>query len=114
MKNDKIKNQKLFVYGNFKLGHENAYLLEEIQGKWKTASVKGELHRNALVSDDRQPSLSLSNSGKDVPGYLFSSENLSELWDDLDEMESDYFKRTTAQVFLDKNTSTQAFVYVAK
>ena len=60
------------------------------------------------------PGLVLDVTGDEIKGFIFSSENLSEHWDALDEFEGAQYKRVLAEVFLDDGSSTEAHIYVLR
>lgn len=104
--------QRLFVYGTLQPGHVNAPLLEAIGGDWQAGSVTGLLSHDGWGATQGYPALILAEHGTQVPGYIFSSEQLAEHWADLDAFEGDDYRRVAATVRLDDQSEVEAYIYV--
>jgi len=103
--------QRLFVYGSLAPGRQNEYLLNEIGGTWEDATVTGTLHPEGWGATFGYPAIVLDENGEEVDGFLFSSDELSEYWAELDKFEGEAYKRVLAVVKLKDNSTVDAFVY---
>ena len=106
--------QNLFVYGTLAPGRPNEHILSAIGGTWQPATVKGHLKQQGWGAEMGYPGLILDEAGEEVNGFIFSSGNLSEHWDALDEFEGEQYKRVLAEVYLDGGSSTEAHIYVLR
>jgi gamma-glutamylcyclotransferase (GGCT)/AIG2-like uncharacterized protein YtfP len=57
------------------------------------------------------PGIDLNERGKEIQGYLFSSEKLSDHWAELDAFEGESYKRVLTAVKLDGNKTVDAYIY---
>ena len=106
--------QHLFVYGSLAKGKTNEHLLNNIGGTWKQASLKGNLLQKGWGAVMGFPGLILNEKGKEIHGYVFSSENLKEYWAELDAFEGAEYVRVLANVKLGNSSQLQAHVYVLR
>ena len=106
--------QKLFVYGSLGPGRPNEHILTAIGGTWQPATIKGHLKQCGWGAEMGYPAIVLDNDGEDVSGFIFSSEDLTNHWDELDEFEGDGYERIIAKIILDDHNSTDAYIYVLK
>jgi len=104
--------ERLFVYGSLKPGHSNAHLLEQIGGSWQAATVVGTLRPEGWGADQAYPALTLDERGMRVSGFVFSSEQLAQHWQRLDEFEGDDYERVLTTATLDDGSTVAAYVYV--
>ena len=104
----------LFVYGTLQPGKPNAYLLERIGGTWRKASVRGYFHDEGWGATMGYPAVKLDPNGELVSGYVFSSEKLSQHWEELDEFEGDAYERLQTQVTLHEEKQITAFIYALR
>ena len=81
-------NEKLFVYGTLGLGRPNEHILTDIGGSWEVASVRGVLRDQGWGAEMGYPGIELNEAGEEIKGFVFTSENLSNHWANLDEFES--------------------------
>ena len=107
-------NQKLFVYGTLGLGRPNEHILKKIGGSFEKASVIGILHNEGWGADMGYPGLTIDTEGKKIKGYLFSSDNLTENWSELDGFEGYAYERMLTKVKLKNGMTVEAFVYTIK
>jgi gamma-glutamylcyclotransferase (GGCT)/AIG2-like uncharacterized protein YtfP len=106
--------QHLFVYGTLAPGQPNNHVLEDIGGTWERATVKGKLKKLGWGANLGYPGIVLEENGKEVEGFLFSSDNLDKHWNELDEFEGDEYKRVCNQVQTKDGKSIMAYIYVIR
>ncbi len=107
-------SNKLFVYGTLGPGRPNEHILERIGGSWEEASVIGTLHPEGWGAEMGYPSITLEESGTKVNGFLFSSDDLSDYWSELDKFEGDAYERILTTVQLTNGAYAEAYIYVIK
>ena len=101
----------LFVYGTLAPGEVNEHILKPLNGAWQSATVNGTLHPEGWGASYGFPAMRLDNDAGPVDGRLFSSIDLPNHWDRLDEFEGSAYKRVTTQVLLSNGEACQANVY---
>ena len=106
--------QRLFVYGSLAPGKINEHLLAGIEGTWEEATVRGILHSKGWGANFGFPGLVLSKEGVKVSGQLFSSNELADHWEILDEFEGESYKRILAEVTLTDNITVDAYIYTVE
>ena len=106
--------EKLFVYGTLGLGRPNEHILNDIGGTWETASVIGTLKDKGWGAEMGFPGLELSETGKEIEGFVFTSENLAEHWDSLDEFEGEAYLRVISKVVLKNGHTVDANIYTLR
>jgi gamma-glutamylcyclotransferase (GGCT)/AIG2-like uncharacterized protein YtfP len=104
--------ERLFVYGTLAPGRPNEHVLGGIGGSWEAATVRGILRQDGWGAEMGYPGIDLDEDGDEVPGYLFSSEKLSDLWEMLDEFEGEAYARVPTTVKLADNSTVDAFIYI--
>ena len=102
---------RLFVYGSLAPGRSNEHVLFPLQGRWQPAQVKGKLFEGGWGSALGYPGLKLEYA-ETVNGWLFTSKDLPQHWQRLDEFEGESYERTTVSVILEDQTTVEAFVYI--
>ena len=102
---------RLFIYGTLSPGQPNHHVMEQIPGSWEEASLKGILRDEGWGSEMGCPGIVPSEDGPEVQGFLFSSEQLADHWQMLDEFEGEGYNRVTVQVKTTNGTLLQAQVY---
>lgn len=106
--------ETLFVYGTLMPNCPNAYVLENIVGKFIPATVKGRLVDAGWSASMGYPGIKLDENGDTVHGYLFYSTNLINHWDSLDEFEGAEFVRTAVTVERYDELEVDTFIYTLK
>lgn len=106
--------QRLFVYGTLAPGRPNEHVLANIGGSWRSASVKGNLRQEGWGAELGYPVIVLDETGDEVKGFLFTSKNLADHWQTLDEFEGDGYERKLTSVTLDDGSTVDAYVYAMK
>ena len=105
---------RLFVYGTLGPDRPNAYVLAEIAGTWKPATVNGTLLQEGWGAAVGCPGIVLDERGGEVEGYIFSSEELPALWLRLDAFEGDGYERVITEATLGDGTVVKAHIYALK
>lgn len=103
--------EKLFVYGTLGPGRPNEHVLTSIGGSWEAATVKGTLREKGWGAEMGYPGIDLDEQGGEVEGFLFTSENLSEHWVNLDAFEGEAYHRVRAKVKLKNGCIVDACIY---
>ncbi len=67
---------QLFVYGTLCPNQANAHILEQIDGHWIKARVRGVIHILDWGPDKGLKALELDSQADWIDGYVFSTENL--------------------------------------
>lgn len=102
---------RLFVYGTLAPGRENEHMLREVPGAWEAASTPGYLYPNGWGAAEGYPGIDLCEEAAPVPGLLFTSSELSQHWDRLDEFEGEGYQRVLTRVHREDGTELEAYVY---
>ena len=105
---------KLFVYGTLQPGGSMHHLLSAIGGEWDKGTVRGELIQAGDIPGFPYPGVVLNDEDDTIPGYLFTSENLSAHWDKLDRYEGSRYKRVITEVTLTDGQTVKASIYELK
>lgn len=104
--------ERLFVYGTLALGRPDDHVLESIDGTWEKATVRGNLRAEGWGADVGYPGIILDEEGEEIEGHLFTSENLSNHWDTIDEFEGEGCERVVTQATLEDGSSVDACISV--
>lgn len=103
--------QRLFVYGTLAPGRPNAHVLAHVPGEWQPATVTGTLLEMGWGAAIGYPGIILDEHGREVEGFLFSSESLVDHWARLDQFEGEGYERVLATVKLRDGTVVGAYIY---
>jgi gamma-glutamylcyclotransferase (GGCT)/AIG2-like uncharacterized protein YtfP len=108
--------ESLFVYGSLAPGEPNDRFLKKIPGTWTRGHIYGCLINASWKTTGGYPGLRLEEPSEKIEGLLFSSPNLAELWEELDEFEgTEYYARVKTEVLLEGQLQpVDAYVYVMK
>ncbi len=106
--------EKLFVYGTLGPGGPNEHILAGVGGSWLQATVTGTLQQKGWGAEMGYPGIVLSKEGDEVEGFLFTSENLTSNWLELDEFEGEAYERVLTKVKLSDESFVDAYVYALK
>lgn len=106
--------ERLFIYGTLAPGRPNEHILKNLKGTWQTSSVKGRLSDIGWGSNMGYSGIVLDSYGYEVSGYVFTSEELSEKWDFLDNFEGDEYERVLTQAKLQNGEKVNAYVYALR
>ncbi|WP_020558923.1 gamma-glutamylcyclotransferase [Thiofilum flexile] len=102
---------KLFVYGSLAPGRPNEHLLKKVGGEWVEATVRGRLVSEGWGADMGFPGIIPTPDGEVVCGYLFSSDNLSAYWDEIDQFEGAGYERVIIKAQAKDGAAVDAFIY---
>lgn len=107
--------QHLFVYGTLAPNQPNAHILDPINGTWQLAHIFGKLLPNGIGATLGFPAVIPDtiheNKGEIVQGLVFSSNELGEHWQRIDDFEGDGYLRTEVEAMLENGEKLTAFVY---
>ncbi|RXJ93297.1 hypothetical protein CRV00_11630 [Malaciobacter molluscorum] len=106
--------ETLFVYGTLMPNCPNAYVLENIVGKFVPATVKGKLIDAGWSASMGYPGIRLDSKKDTIHGFLFYSSNLINNWDYLDEFEGNEFIRHQVTVERYDEVEVDTYIYVLK
>lgn len=102
---------RLFVYGTLAPGRPNEHVLAGVPGTWQPATVRGTLLPEGWGAAVGYPGIVLDESGEEVQGLVFSSEELAAHWSRLDEFEGEGYERVQTSAQLGDGTLVRAHVY---
>ena len=87
-------SKRLAVYGSLAPGEVNHHVIETLAGIWEDGFVRGKVHMKGWGSHVGFPGLTwLPTSSERVPTRLFTSAELPQHWDRLDQFEgADYVR----------------------
>ena len=103
---------RLFVYGTLAPGEPNEHVLADMKGTWQPATIRGQLLEQGWGAALGYPGIILDDSEDEVPGLLFSSDELAGHWSRLDEFEGPGYERVVASVKLENGSELDAQLYV--
>ena len=102
---------RLFVYGTLAPGRANEHVLAELRGAWAPATVRGTLHPEGWGAALGYPGIVLDETGGEVRGLVFSSEDLGAHWTRLDEFEGGGYERVLTAATLEDGSIIEAHIY---
>lgn len=103
--------ERLFVYGTLAPGRPNAHMLADVRGHWEPATVRGRLFEQGWGAAAGYPGIVLDEQGEEVRGLIFSSDELAEHWQRLDEFEGAGYERARASALLVDGSRVEAYIY---
>ena len=106
--------QRLFVYGTLSPGRPNEHVLSAIGGTWEEASVIGYLKPQGWGAEMGYPGIILDDSGDEIKGYIFCSDQLEYHWNELDEFEGEEYKRVLIKVKTKEILAVEAYIYILR
>ncbi|HET6652488.1 MAG TPA: gamma-glutamylcyclotransferase family protein [Nocardioides sp.] len=107
--------ERLFVYGTLAPGGPNEHVLADVPGSWEPATVAGTLLQRGWGAVVGYPGIVLGGgAGEEVRGLLFSSEELHEHWERLDDFEGDGYERVLTSARLNSGEIATSFVYAVR
>ncbi len=106
--------ERLFVYGSLQPGGPNEHVLAEVDGVWEPGFVKGRLVEAGWGASMGYPGMVIDEGGDEIHGHVLSSEELSALWQTLDDFEGDEYERVVAKVSLRGGELVEASVYALR
>jgi gamma-glutamylcyclotransferase (GGCT)/AIG2-like uncharacterized protein YtfP len=97
---------RLLVYGTLAPGEANHGIISGVPGEWAPCRVNGTIARqNGL------PYLTWNPAGAALPAQLFTSSELPNAWNQLDDFEGEEYKRRLVSIETDRGVST-AYAYL--
>ncbi len=105
---------RLFVYGTLAPGRPNAHVLADVPGMWEPATVRGRLFAQGWGAVIGYPGIIPDDSGDEVSGLVFTSEELQRHWSRLDEFEGEGYERILIPATLQDGTQVDAYVYALR
>lgn len=105
---------RLFIYGTLAPGRPNEHVLADVPGEWTPATIRGELVQQGWGAAAGFPGIIVDEHGPEVHGFLFTSEQLGEHWERLDDFEGEGYQRIVATVRLRDGTAVDAHVYALR
>lgn len=102
---------RLFAYGTLCPNRENAHIMANIDGLWQKAYVRGVIHTLDWGPDQGLPAIVLDSGAPQVAGFLFSSDELDQHWDRLDEFEGFQYERVQVEIQLETGEKLEAWTY---
>lgn len=89
---------RLATYGTLAPGRPNAHLLDGLSGEWTTGTITGHLHERGWGAKTGFPGIVLGESGPTVEVHVFTSPDLSDHWQRLDDFEGPGYQRVPVRV----------------
>lgn len=102
---------KLFVYGTLGPGRPNEHWLTKIGGNFEAAHVRGRLYPEGWGATLGYPAMVIDPNGEFVSGHVFTSDNLPNHWQELDDFEGEGYSRELTEVTLKNGTTIRAYYY---
>ena len=102
---------RLFVYGTLAPGKHNHYIMQQIEGSWEQASMRGTLISEGWGAAHDCPGVVPQADGEEVQGLLFTSDTLPAHWQMLDDFEGHEYQRVIVPVTLASGEQLDACVY---
>ena len=104
----------LFVYGTLAPGRPNAHVMDPMVGSWTPATARGTLLPDGWGAAAGYPAIVLDADAPEVPGFLFSCDDLPAHWERLDEFEGEGYDRVLTTVLLGTGEQVPAFIYALR
>lgn len=114
MNDQQLTLERIFIYGSLGPGRPNEHVMAAIGGTWQPATLRGALLEEGWGAELGFPGLVLDEQGQMTEGFVFSSANLTHLWEALDTFEGEAYERVLATVKLETGDSVQAYVYALR
>jgi gamma-glutamylcyclotransferase (GGCT)/AIG2-like uncharacterized protein YtfP len=102
---------RLFVYGTLAPNQENEHFLKPLHGDWQTAWVRGVIYPQGLPTTEGYPALRLNDQSPYIQGLMFSSNELTTIWPQLDAFEGEGYARLVTTARLSDGSETQTYTY---
>lgn len=105
--------ERLFVYGTLAPNRVNHHIMTPIaNGNWTPATIRGKLMADGgWGSALGFPAVVPRADGEVVQGFVFSSDDLVNHWQRLDEFEGEGYQRVEVMAMLESGEQVTAFVY---
>lgn len=106
--------EKLFVYGTLAPNCPNEHILTVVGGSWESATIIGTLLEKGWGAEMGFPGIILDKQGDEIEGFVFTSDNLSNHWAELDAFEGEGYSRVLSEVKVENGDRVLAYVYALK
>jgi gamma-glutamylcyclotransferase (GGCT)/AIG2-like uncharacterized protein YtfP len=105
---------RIFIYGTLAPGKPNEHVMADIPGEWEPATVRGRLHEEGWGAALGYPGIILGPEEGEVQGLLFSSPELGEHLERLDEFEGEGYERVLTKATTHDGRVFDAYIYCLK
>ncbi len=107
--------QHLFVYGTLRPGHANEHVMNKIGGQWRAATIRGNWFKEGWgYVNHGLRGMVVDDAGEEIPGFVFSSENLANNWALIDDFEGSDYERVDVRAGFPNGDGLDVFVYALK
>lgn len=104
--------EHLFIYGTLAPNRPNHHIMTPIlNGIWTPATIRGKLIAEGWGATLGYPAVIPDDTGDVVQGFVFSSDDLGNHWQRLDEFEGEGYERVSVMATLENGQTITAFVY---
>jgi len=103
--------EKIFIYGTLAPNRPNEHMLSDIDGSWQEATVKGILYEEGWGAHMGYPGVKLDENSSEVKGLIFSSNELSLKWKELDDFEGKEYNRVITEASLPSGETVSVYIY---
>jgi gamma-glutamylcyclotransferase (GGCT)/AIG2-like uncharacterized protein YtfP len=105
--------QHIFVYGTLRPGDSNEHILKDIDGEWREASIRGVWHNEGWGYENYGlPGMVIDENGVEIQGLIFSSGDLENHWETVDDFEGADYKRVKTRAVCANGDVVKVNVYV--
>ncbi len=106
---------RLVAYGTLIPGRSNHHLIADLQGSWTEVVLRGHLGQSVWRGLEGLPAFVSDRDGPHVPASLFESNDLPEMWTQLDAFEGPRYRRIKVRPTLATTGEVldEAYVYEA-
>lgn len=104
-------DERLATYGTLAPGRPNHHHLADLEGKWLTGTVRGNLVQRGWGAELGYPALIPADDGDEIEVHLFLSPDLPQHWERLDAFEGAEYRRTPICVQTDTGPM-EAWIYL--
>lgn len=104
----------LFVYGTLGPEQSHSHLLQQVKGQYQKATINARLLPIGWDNGAGYPGLILSTEQNErVAGYIYSADDLSPIWDQVDAYEGEHYQRIFTTAYLENGDELTVQVYEA-
>src|SRR5262245_45947404 len=91
-------SRRLAVYGSLAPGKKNHHMMAGMEGTWRKAVLRGTLHNAGWGAGEGFPGYVVDGTETPIAAQVFTSNDLPEYWQRLDEFEGAEYLRTLVPV----------------
>ena len=106
--------ERIFIYGTLAPDKPNGHVMADIPGEWEPATVRGRMLEEGWGAELGYPGIILDSEEGEVRGLLFSSPELGDHWDRLDEFEGEGYERVLTKATTQDGRVLDAYIYCLK